>query len=58
MVLNFCDHNGFTFRDVEIEEVAVEDSLDATGDYSDQVEESLEVETVHPVENVQGAVRS
>ena len=42
--------------DVKIEEVAVEDGLDAAGDDSDDVIEALEVVAVDPVEDVEAAV--
>ena len=44
------------FCDVEIEEVTVEDGLDNSGHDSDDVIETLEVEAVDPVENVESAV--
>ena len=44
------------FCDVEIEEVTVEDGLDDPGHDSDDVIETLEVEAVDPVENVESAV--
>lgn len=43
-------------RDVEIEEVAVEDGLDAAGDDGDDVVESLRVVSPDPVEDVKTAV--
>ena len=43
-------------RDVKIEEVAVEDGLDAPGNDRDDVVEALEVESVDPVENVEAAI--
>ena len=43
-------------RDVEIEEVAVEDGLDAAGDDGDDVIETLRVISVDPVEDVETAV--
>ena len=43
-------------RDVEIEEVAVEDGLDAAGDDGDDVIEALRVVSVDPVEDVETAV--
>lgn len=49
-------HDFVTFCDVKIEEVTVEDSLDASGDHGDQVEESLGVVAVDPVEYVQRPV--
>ena len=42
--------------DVKIEEVAVEDGLDAAGDDSDDVIEALEVVAVDPVEDVEATV--
>jgi len=45
---NFCD--------IEIEEVAVEDSLDAPSHDGDDVVESLEVVPVDPVGDVESAV--
>ena len=42
--------------DVEIEEVAVKDGLDAAGDDGDDVIESLRVVSVDPVEDVETAV--
>ena len=42
--------------DVKIEEVAVEDSLDAAGDDGDDVIEALEVVAVDPVKDVEAAV--
>jgi len=46
------------FRDVKIEEVAVEDGLDATGDDGDDVVEALEVVSVNPVGDVEGTIGS
>ena len=43
-------------RDVEIEEVAVKDGLDAAGDDGDDVVEALRVVSVDPVEDVETAV--
>jgi len=45
-----------TFCDVEIEEVTVEDGLDTSSDDGDEVQKSLGVIAVDPVEDVQGAV--
>ena len=42
--------------DVKIEEVAVENGLDAAGDDSDDVIEALEVVAVDPVEDVEATV--
>jgi len=44
------------FGDVEIEEVAVEDGLDASGHNSNDVIEAFSVVSVDPVENVEAAV--
>jgi len=55
IMIKFC-HEFDTFCDVQIEEVTVEDSLDASGDHGDQVEESLGVVAVDPVEYVQRPV--
>ena len=41
---------------VKIEEVTVENGLDAAGDDRDDVVESLEVVAVDPVEDIQAAV--
>ena len=49
---------GFTFGDVEIEEVAVEDGLDATSNDSNQIEKAFEVEAVNPVEEIESTVRT
>lgn len=46
------------FSDIEIEEIAVEDSLYNAGNHSNDIEESFEVETVDPVEEVQSTVWS
>lgn len=46
------------FRDVKIEKVAVKDGLDTASEDRDQVEESLEVVSVCPVEDVQSPVGS
>ena len=43
-------------RDVQIEEIAVEDGLDTAGDDGDDVVESLEVVSVDPVEDVESSV--
>ena len=43
-------------RDVQIEEIAVEDGLDTAGDDGDDVVESLEVVSVDPVEDVEATV--
>jgi len=45
-------------RDIQVEEVAVEDGLHTTRHNSDQVEESGVVVSVDPVEDVEGTVRS
>ena len=45
-----------TFSDVEVEKVTVEYCLHAASNHSYQVKESLEVEAVDPVENVESAV--
>lgn len=47
-----------TFRDIQIEEVAVEDCLYDPGNDGNHVEESLEVEPPYPVEEVKGSVES
>ena len=47
-----------TFRDVQVEEVAVQDGLDDAGHHGDEVEEALEVEAPDPVDEVQGAVEA
>ncbi len=44
--------------DVKVEEIAVEDRLDAAGYDGDDVVEALEVVTVDPVQDVQTPVRS
>ena len=45
-----------TFRDVQIEKVAIECRLDAAGDNGDQIEESVGVVAEDPVGNVQGTI--
>ena len=45
-----------TFCNIQIEEVTVENSLDAASHDGNQIKESLKVVTVDPVENVEGAV--
>ena len=45
-----------TFGNIEVEEVAVEHGLYASGNHSNQVEEALEVVAVDPVQDVQGTV--
>lgn len=47
----------FTFGNVQVEEVTIENGLHATGHDGDQIKEALEVEPVHPVQQVQRAVR-
>ena len=47
-----------TFRDVQVEEVTVQDGLDNAGHHSNEVEEALEVEAPDPVDEVQGAVEA
>lgn len=47
-----------TFRDVQVEEVAVQDGLDDAGHHGDEVEEALEVEAPDPVDEVQGSVEA
>jgi len=47
-----------TFRDIQIEEVAVEDGLNHPGNDGDHVKESLEVEPPYPVEEVEGSVEA
>jgi len=44
------------FSDVEIEEVAVEDGLDTTGNNSNDIIESLAIVSVDPIENVEATV--
>ena len=51
---NFWPH--LTFCYVQVEEVAVQNCLDTASYYSDQIKESLEVEPVDPVEDVQCTV--
>jgi len=46
------------FRNVEIEEIAIQNGLNDTGDDSDDIVESLEVVSVDPVEDVESSVRS
>ena len=45
-----------TLGDVEIEEVAIEHGLDATGHHGNQVKEALRIVAVDPVEDVKGSV--
>ena len=47
-----------TFRDVQVEEVAVQDGLHNAGHHGDEVKEALEVEAPDPVDEVQGAVEA
>jgi len=49
-------HNFHTFGDIEIEEITVKDSLDTSGNHGYQVEESLGVIAVDPVQYVQRSV--
>jgi len=46
------------FCDVKIEKVAIEDGLDTARENGDQVEESLKVVSVGPVEDVESSVSS
>lgn len=45
-----------TFCDVQVKEVAIQYGLDNTGHDGNQVEESLKVITVDPVDKVKGTV--
>jgi len=45
-----------TFGDIEIEEITIEDSLDTSCNYGNEVEETLWVIAIDPVENVQRTV--
>lgn len=47
-----------TFGDIEVEEVAIQDSLNDTSYDSNPVLEVLAVIAVNPVEDVQGTVRA
>lgn len=44
------------FRNVQVEEVAVENGLDDTSDDSDHIVETLAVVSINPVEDVEAAV--
>jgi len=46
------------FSDIKIEEVAVENGLNASRNHSDRIKEILRVETIEPVEDVQRAVHA
>ena len=47
-----------TFSDVKVEEIAVEHGLDTSGHNGNEIEESLGVVSVHPVENVETPIES
>lgn len=47
-----------TFRNIQIEEIAVEDGLHHAGDDGDHVKESLKVEPPYPVDEIEGSVES
>ena len=49
-------HGDPTFRDVEVEEVAVENGLNNARDDRDPVEEVLRMITVDPIENVEESI--
>jgi len=51
-------HFYFTFGDVQVEEVAIEDGLNNTRDDGNPVLEALGVVAVNPVEDVQETVGS
>jgi len=48
--------NGYTFSDIEIEEVTIENGLDAAGDDCNEVKEAFHVVAIDPVEDVQSSV--
>ena len=45
-----------TFSNVQVEKVAIQDSLNTTCYYRNQIKETFEIVSVNPVENVQSTV--
>lgn len=52
------DLSELTFSNVQVEEVAVQDSLDNASHNGNHVKEALEVEAPDPVEEIQGSVQA
>jgi len=44
--------------DVQVEEIAIQDGLDAAGNYGDDIVESFSIVSVDPVDDVEGSVGS
>lgn len=47
-----------TFRNVQVEEVAIKNCLDNSGDHGNEVKEALKVETPDPVDQIQSTIEA